>query len=102
MRLYVAQEAEMNIRPGSHQPISAPGAMFSLIVVMICGAARAQGHYWQSKEAPMLTLTRKLLYENRDLNLIHEMKLGKFGTDKDGLMVVGSKGACLITLEGQP
>jgi len=50
----------------------------------------------------MLALTKKLLYENRDLNLIPEMKLGKFGTDKTGLMVVGDRGACLLTLEGQP
>ena len=50
----------------------------------------------------MLALTKKLLYENRDLNLIHEMKLGEFGTDKAGLMVVGGRGACLLTLEGQP
>ncbi|HEV2663702.1 MAG TPA: hypothetical protein VG324_02265 [Blastocatellia bacterium] len=50
----------------------------------------------------MLALTKKLLYENRDLNLIHELKLGKFGTDKTGLMVVGGRGACELTLEGQP
>jgi hypothetical protein len=50
----------------------------------------------------MLRLTKKLIYENQDLNLIWEMKLGKFGTDKTSLMVVGSKGACLLTLVGQP
>ena len=50
----------------------------------------------------MLTLTKKLFYENRDLNLIREMKVGKFGMDKTGLMVVGGSGACLLTLEGQP
>lgn len=92
----------MKIRPSSHQPISAPLFMVSLVSVMICGAARAHGLCWQSKEAPVLALTKKLLYENRDLNLIHEMKLGKFGTDTTGLMVVGGRGACLLTLEGQP
>ena len=50
----------------------------------------------------MHTLTKKLFYENRDLNLIREMKVGKFGMDKTGLMVVGGSGACLLTLEGQP
>ncbi|HKQ76217.1 MAG TPA: hypothetical protein VJ810_21160 [Blastocatellia bacterium] len=49
----------------------------------------------------MLALNKKLFYENGDLNLILDMKLGKFGMDKTGLMVLGSNGACLLTLEGQ-
>ena len=92
----------MNIRPNSHQPISAPLFIFSVVSVIICCAARAHGLRWPIKGAPMLAFTKKLLYENRDLNLIPEMKLGKFGTDKTGLMVVGNRGACLLSLEGQP
>jgi len=70
--------------------------------MMNSGVARARGSSWQSKEGTMHTLTKKLFYENRDLNLIREMKVGKFGMDKTGLMVVGGSGACLLTLEGQP
>ena len=76
--------------------------VIALFTLTISGAALARGASCQSKRRPMLSLTRKLLYENQDLNLIWEMKLGKFGTDKTSLMVVGSNGACLLTLEGQP
>src|SRR5215468_1023377 len=74
----------------------------ALLTLMNSGVARARGSCWQNREGTMLTLTKKLFYENQDLNLIHEMKLGKFGMDGTGLMVVGGTGACLLTLEGQP
>jgi hypothetical protein len=76
--------------------------LIALLTLMNSGVARARGSIGRSKEGTMLTLNKKLLYENRDLNLIREMKLGKFGMDKTGLMVVGDSGACLLTLEGQP
>ena len=82
--------------------IRRPLFIIALLTLMIFGIARERGLSRQSKEAPMLTLTKKLLYENKDLNLIQEMKLGRFGMDKTCLMVVGGKGACLVTLEGQP
>src|SRR5262245_10510306 len=74
----------------------------AILTLMNSGVTRARGFCCQSKEGTLLTLNKKLLYENRDLNLIREMKLGKFGMDKTGLMVVGDSGACLLTLEGQP
>ncbi|HEY9434053.1 MAG TPA: hypothetical protein VI260_21555 [Blastocatellia bacterium] len=82
--------------------IQRPLFIIAILILMISGIARARGPSRQSKEASMLRLTKKLIYENQDLNLIWEMKLGKFGTDKTSLMVVGSKGACLLTLVGQP
>ncbi len=79
--------------------------LFIIVLLSLMPLCVAHGSDRQRKAGPMLPMlsfTSKLLYENPDLNLIHEMKLGKFGMDKTGLMVVGSRGACLLTLEGQP
>src|SRR5215475_6800534 len=74
----------------------------ALLTLMNSGDARARGSCWQSREGTMLTLTKKLFYENRDLNLITGMKLGKFGMGETCLMVLGNGGACLLTIEGKP